>query len=169
MDLSAGTPTLAASQAKSQGDVRFAGAAVAQQQDVLATDEELASRQFQYQGLVQRRDGEEVEAVHGLDDRELRLPDAPFGGAALAVQQLQFGDAEQVVLIVNLLDRTLPCHLVILAQDGWQPQFLKVMLQQKLRRVSRVNDSVGCRDFGTAHAHASTSSVMESAACVVRT
>jgi hypothetical protein len=35
-------------QAKSQSDVRFACAAVAQQQHVLAASEELASRQFQH-------------------------------------------------------------------------------------------------------------------------
>src|SRR5271170_6760770 len=109
---------LAGSQAESQGDMRFPRSAVAQQQHVLAEGEELTSCQFQYQSLVQRRYGQEVEAVHGLDDRELRLPDAAFGGAALAVQQLQFGHAQQIALIVQLLDRTLPRHLVVLAQDG---------------------------------------------------
>ena len=44
-------PTLAGGQAESQCDVRFARAAVAQQQHVLVTGEELRSCQFQYQGL----------------------------------------------------------------------------------------------------------------------
>ena len=61
------------------------------------------------------RDSEEVEAVHGLDDRELRLPDAAFGSPALAIQQLQFSDAQQVTLIVQLFDCALPRHLVVLA------------------------------------------------------
>jgi hypothetical protein len=33
-----------------------------------------------------RRDGQEVEGVHGLDERELRLPDAAFCRPALAIQ-----------------------------------------------------------------------------------
>ena len=86
-------------------------------------------------GSCSDRHGEEVEAVHGLDDRELRLADAAFRGPAFAIQQLQFRDAQQVVLIVHLLDGALPCHLVVLAQDGGQAQFLQVMLQQQLRRV----------------------------------
>jgi hypothetical protein len=109
---------LACSQAQSQGDVRFSSSTVTKQQYVFAAGEELTSRQFQHQGLVQRRHGQEVEAVHGLDDRKLRLPDAAFCCPALAVQQLQFGDAQQVVLIVHLLDCALPRHLVVLAQDS---------------------------------------------------
>ena len=65
-----------------------------QQQHVLAAGEELASGQFQHQGLVQRGDGQEVEGVHSLDDRELRLADAAFRCSALAIQQLQFCDAQ---------------------------------------------------------------------------
>ena len=79
--------------------MRFTCSAVARQQDVLAASEELASRQLQHQGLVQRWDSQEIEAVHDLDDWELRLSDATFGSPALAVQQLQFGDAQQVALI----------------------------------------------------------------------
>ena len=48
--------------------------------------EELAAGQFENQCLVQRRDGEEVEAVEALYNRELRLPDAALSGAAVAVQ-----------------------------------------------------------------------------------
>jgi hypothetical protein len=152
--------TLTCSQAKRQSDVRFPRATVAQEQHVLTASEELASRQFQHQGLVQRWDGEEVEGVHGLDDRELRLPDATFRGPALAIQQLQFCDAQQVVLIVHLLNRALPCHLVILAQDRGQAEFLQMMFQQQLRRVGRMRRGVGCRSFGAAHAHTSTSKLM---------
>jgi hypothetical protein len=132
---------LAGSQSQSQADVRLACATVAQQQYVLAASKELASRQLQDQGLVQRRDGQEVEAVHGLDDREPGLPDAAFGGSALAIQQLQLGHAQQVALIVELLDGSLPRHLVVLAQDGGQPQLLQVMLQQQLRRVNFLPDA----------------------------
>ena len=76
------------------------------------------------------------------------------------VQQLQLGDAQQIVLIVHLLDGALPCHLVILAQDGGQPQFLQVMVEQQLRRVGRMSRGVGRRNIGAAHAHTSTSKLM---------
>jgi hypothetical protein len=85
------------------------------------------------------------------------LADAAFGGTALAVQQLQFRDAQQVVLIVHLLDGALPRDLVVLAQDGGQAQFLQVMFQQQLRRVGGMSGGVGRI---VAHAHASVSSVM---------
>ena len=64
----------------------------------------LASGQFENQRLVQRRDGEEVEAVEALDDRELRLPDAALGGAAVAIEQLQFSQAQQIVREVGLFN-----------------------------------------------------------------
>src|ERR1700733_6467968 len=66
-------PSLAGGQAKSQCDVRFPSAAVAEQQNVLTASEELASRQFQHQGLVHRRDSEEVDAVQGFYDWGSRL------------------------------------------------------------------------------------------------
>ena len=44
---------LAGSQPEGQGDVRLAGAGVAQQQHVLASQQELASDQFQHHRLVQ--------------------------------------------------------------------------------------------------------------------
>jgi hypothetical protein len=58
---------LAGGQAEGQRDVGLAGAAVAQQQHVLAAQQELRARQFQHHGLVQRGDGQEVEAVQALD------------------------------------------------------------------------------------------------------
>ena len=54
----------------------------------------LAAGQFQHQRFVQRRDSEEVEAVEALYHGELGLPDAALGGAAVAIQQLQFGQSQ---------------------------------------------------------------------------
>ena len=88
-------------QAEGQRDVRFAGATVAQDQRIFPAGEKLRSRQLQPHGFVQGRDGEEVEAIQTLDDWELRLPDAPFGGAAVAVQQLQFRELQQVARIIE--------------------------------------------------------------------
>ena len=87
-------PLLACGETEGQRDVGLAGSAVAEQQYVLAAREELAPRQFQHHRLVERRHGEEVEAVEAFGDGELRLPDASLGGAAFAVEQLQLGHAE---------------------------------------------------------------------------
>src|ERR1035437_610016 len=77
----------------------LAGAAVPEQQHVLSSQQELRADQFQHHGLVQRRDGEEVEAVEALDHWELRLAHAALGSPALAVQQLQFAHAQQITRI----------------------------------------------------------------------
>jgi hypothetical protein len=53
-------PALVRGQSQGESDMGFARAAVAEQKHVLAAGEELRSRQLQQQGLVQRRDGEEV-------------------------------------------------------------------------------------------------------------
>ena len=65
--------------------------------------QELASGQLQDQGLVQRGNRQELETVQALDHRELRLADAAFDGAAIAVQQFQLGQAQQITRIINLL------------------------------------------------------------------
>jgi hypothetical protein len=41
-----------------------------------------------------------------------------IGGAAFAIQQLQLGHAQQVALIVDLLDRTLPDDVIVHARHG---------------------------------------------------
>ena len=77
---------LTSCQTERQCDVCFAGAAVAEQQDVFLAVEILRARQFENQRLVQRRDGEEVEAFEALYDWELRLPDTALRSAAVAIQ-----------------------------------------------------------------------------------
>ena len=85
---------------------------------------------------------------------ELRLPDAAIGGAAFAVQQLQLGHAQQVALIVDLLDRALPGDVIVLAQHGGQTQFLQVMFQQQLRRVGGMSRGVRSIASGAAWSRA---------------
>ena len=113
---------LAGGEPKRQRDVRFARPAVAEQQHVLSAGEELAPRQFQQHSLVERRHGEEVEAVQTLDPRELRLSDAAFGRAAFAVEQLQLSHAQQIARIVDIFGLTLSGHAIVLAQHGRQAQ-----------------------------------------------
>jgi len=104
-------------------------------QKIFFARQELASCQFQDQRLVERGDGQELEAVQTLDDRELRLPDAALDGATIAVQQFQLGQAQQISRIIHLFGGALPGHLVVLTQDGWQPQGLQMMFEQHLRCI----------------------------------
>ena len=76
---------LAGRQSQAQGYVGLAGAARPERDDVLASVDELAAGEFHDQGLVQRRNDLEVEAVQALGGRELRGLDAPFDHPALAL------------------------------------------------------------------------------------
>lgn len=104
-----------------------------------APGEDLASRQILCQGLVHRRDDQGVEAVHGPDGREFRLPDAAYRCTALSIHSLQFSDAQQLVLIVHMFNRALPCSLVQLEQDGGQATLMPWLA----RLTPRVGGGVG--------------------------
>jgi hypothetical protein len=68
----------------------FAGAAVAQRDDVLAPQDIFAARQLQHEHLVERGDGGELEGIQALGRREPRGADTPFDRPPLAVDQLEF-------------------------------------------------------------------------------
>ncbi len=95
----------------------------------------LRAGQFQHQGLVQRGQSQEVEAVQAFDRRELRLLDAPLDRPPFPLDQLQFGQAQQIADMIDAVGRALPGQLVILAQEGRQLQRLQVMGEQDLGRV----------------------------------
>ena len=126
---------LAGGQPQAEGNVGLAGAAVADRDDVLAAGDVLRAGKLQHQRLVERRQGQEVEAVEAFDRRELRLLDPPLDHPPLALDQLQFGKAQQVADMVDALGGALPGELVVLAQEGRQLERLEVMGEQKLGRV----------------------------------
>ena len=126
---------LAGRQSEPQGDVGLAGAARAQGDDVLAPIDEGAAGQFHGQGLVQRGDDLEVEAVQALGRRELGVLDPAFDHPAFALDQFQFTEPQQVVNMILVLRRALPGLLVVLAVEGRQAQLLEMMLQQDLRGI----------------------------------
>jgi len=95
----------------------LAGTAVAERDDVLPAQDELAAPEFQHQHLVEARDGGEVEGVEALHRRELRGTDAALDNATLAVDQFQFQQPEQVAAMIDAALRALARHLVVLAQD----------------------------------------------------
>ena len=95
----------------------------------------LRAGQLQHQGLVERRQRQEVEAVEAFDRREPGLLDAPLDHPPFPLDQLQFGQPQQVADMIDALGGALPGELVILAQEGRQLQRLQVMGEQKLGRV----------------------------------
>src|ERR1035437_6601701 len=87
---------LAGCQPEPQRDVGLAGAAVAERDDILAAGDVLRAGQLQHQGLVERGDGGEVEAVEALDRWELRLLDPALDGPPFPLDHLQLGQTQQV-------------------------------------------------------------------------
>ena len=113
----------------------LAGAAVADGDDVLPALDVFTPGQFQHQYLVQRRDGWEVEGVQAFDGRESGGPDPPLHHALVAVDELQFGQPEQVLGVIHTLGGALRGHLPVFPQKTGQFQLLQVVFQQQGRPV----------------------------------
>ena len=109
-------------------------AAVAEHDDVVAGNNKLAARQLQNQRLVEGRHRGKVEGVQALHRREAGLADAPLDEAALAVDQLQFGQAQQISRVIDAFPGAFAGDLLVLAQEGRQLERFQVMRQQHLRR-----------------------------------
>src|SRR4051794_37103494 len=105
----------------------LARAAVAERDDVLPALDVLAPRQLEDQGLVERGNGREVEAVEALDRGEMRLADPALHHRLLALDQLQLGQAQQIAQMVRPFGRAWPGRFLMLAQEGRQLQRLEVM------------------------------------------
>src|SRR6266478_6636112 len=128
-------PLLAGRETEPETDVRLAGAAVAYRDDVLPAGHILRAGELQQQGLVERRNGGEVEAVQALHGREPGLPDPTLDHAPFAVDQLQFGQAQQKADVIEALGGALPSELVVFAQECRQLERLQVMSEQQLGRI----------------------------------
>jgi hypothetical protein len=115
----------------------LAGPRVAERDDVLPAQDELAAGQFEHQHLVEAGKGREVEGVEALHGREPGGPDPSLDGAALPVDQLQLDQAQQVAGMVNALPGALARDPVVLPKDRRQLQLLEVMGEQNLRRAAR--------------------------------
>ena len=126
-----GHPPLAGSQAQTQGDVGLAGAAVADGDDVLPMLDVFTPGQFHDQGLVHRGDGQEVEGIQALDRGEAGGPYAALYHAPVSVDEFQFSETQQVVGMVHSLGGALGGQLAVFSQEGGQPEFLEVMLQEQ--------------------------------------
>ena len=131
-----GETLLAGGQPEPQRDVGLAGAAVAERDDVLAAGYILRAGQFQHQGLVERWDGGEVEAVETLHCWEPGLLDPALDGPPFPVDHLKLGQAQQVARVIDTFGGALARQLVVLTQEGWEPKRLEVMGEQNLRCIA---------------------------------
>src|SRR3954454_1052583 len=113
-------PPLTGSKTEGQGNMTLPRAAVAEHDDVVVGNNELAACQLQYQRLVESGHRHKIEGVQALHRREAGLANAPLNQAALAVDQLQFGQAQQVSRVINALAGTFAGDLLVLAQKGRQ-------------------------------------------------
>ena len=87
--------------------------------------------QFHGQGLVHRRNGQEVEGIQGLDRGEAGGPDPALHHALVAVDEFQFGETQQVVRVISALGGALGGQLAVLPEEGGQPEFLEMVLQEQ--------------------------------------
>ena len=113
-----------------RGQVRLPRAAPADQQYVLTSGDIFTPHELQYQRLVHRRRGREVEPVQALGRREPGRLQPTGSGPPLAVQELQFGQLQQEPQVVDILLGAPRRHLLALGRHGRQLQRLEVVLQQ---------------------------------------
>ena len=120
--------------------MRFAGAGWPESKAVLAPLDPFATRQFQNQRLVQRRLGGEVERIEALGLWKARQPNAPLYVAALAIDALQFAQAQEIARVIGSVLRRFHGDLLILARECGKLQGLQMIAQQHLGR----DDCRGC-------------------------
>ena len=99
----------------------LAGAAVADRDDVLPAEHVLRAGRLQHQCPVERGQRGEVEAVEAFDRWEPRLLDPPLDHPPFALDQLEFGQAQQVA------DQTLDLALVVAFAGPAEPVLEQVM------------------------------------------
>src|SRR3979490_2736228 len=128
-------PLLTGRETEPETNVGPAGAAVADRDEILPAGHILRAGELQHEGLVERRNGSEVEAVQALHGREPRLLDPTLHHAPFAIDQLQFGQAQQKADVIEALGGALPGELVVLAQERRQLARPQVMREQKLGRI----------------------------------
>jgi hypothetical protein len=96
---------LAGGQRQSRGQVRLAGAAVADQEGVSLSLDVLSPHQFLHQRGVDGGLAEEVEGVQRPNDRKSRRLNPPLGGALLPVNHFPLGQPQRIRRIVAFLLR----------------------------------------------------------------
>ncbi len=116
-DEAGGQAFLTSGQSEPQGDVRLAGAGVADRDDVLLVRDVLTARQFQDQHLVESWDHLELKAVEAFDSRELRCLDPPLDHAPFPVNEFKLGKLQKITGMIDPLGGTLPGNLVVLTQE----------------------------------------------------
>ena len=109
----------------------LAGAAVADGDDVLSALYVFAAGQLHDQCFVHRGDGQEVRGVQALRGGEVCRADAALDHALVAVDEFQFGEAQQVVGVISAFGGALGGQLAVLSEEGGHLEFLQVVLQEQ--------------------------------------
>ena len=115
--------------AQGGGQMRFSGARVPDQQQVLALLKILALDQFQHQRLVHAGAGLEVERIERLMRRELGRLDASFDHPPFTVDHFQFDQTCEELNMVMSLCGALAGQLAIFPQHRWQAERFEPMVQ----------------------------------------
>src|SRR3981081_511000 len=115
-----------------QRDMRLAGAAVAESNNIVAGDGIFAAREFENERLVQRWDSGEVERVETLHRRKPAHADAPLDHAPFAIDEFEPGEAQKEAGMIEPLARGLRGNLFIFAQEGRQFELTQMMREQNL-------------------------------------
>jgi len=125
---------------ESGGQVRLAGSAVADDEDVLVLGDVLAAHEFADESLLDGRLAGELERIESLDHRQPGRLETAVGGAALAVEQFPLGESQKVGRIVGLLLAARRGDRRVLAQHGRELERFEMMLQEhgRLRRVHSI-------------------------------
>ncbi len=103
------------------------------EEDVLALVDVLATHELGDEPLVDRGAGREVEVLEVLHGREASGLQPSFGGALLALQQLELAELEQVAEVVLVVGRGLHGDLLGLGTDRREPQCLQVVVEEHER------------------------------------
>ena len=95
--------------------MRLSRTAWPQSDHVLAPLDPFTSGELEDLGLVQRRDGFELEGVEALEGGELRGLDAPLDETAFTVDELELDQPGEEGHVVQAFVGALARHLVVLA------------------------------------------------------
>src|SRR5262249_19784892 len=128
-------PLLAGRETEPESDVRLAGAAIADRDDVLPAGHIPPAGELPNEGLVVRGNGSEGRDGQGFSGPKTGTLYPTLHHAPFAVDQLQFGQAQQKADMIEALGGALPSELVVLAQECRQLERLQVMSEQKLGRI----------------------------------
>ena len=117
---------------------------VSEGDDVVASDDIFATREFENEWFVERWNGGEVERVETFHRREMHGADAPLDHAPFAIDEFELGETQKEADMIETFARGLRGDFFIFAQEGRQLELPQMMGEQNLRRRRAGNRSRRC-------------------------